>query len=50
MPKFLPDTPLSRQEMTAYFNSMRRADDSFGNVIKALKDTGVYDNTIIVFS
>lgn len=49
MPKFLPDTPLARQEMTAYYNSVRRADDSLGNVIKALKDTGVYDNTLIVF-
>jgi arylsulfatase A-like enzyme len=48
MPKFLPDTPLARQEMTAYYNSVRRADDSLGNVIKALKDTGVYDNTLIV--
>ena len=49
MPKFLPDTPLARKEVTAYYNSVRRADDSFGNVIKALKDTGVYDNTLIVF-
>jgi N-sulfoglucosamine sulfohydrolase len=49
MPKFLPDTPLSRQEVTAYYNSVRRADDSFGNVMKALKDTGVWDNTLIVF-
>ncbi len=49
MPRFLPDTPLSRTEVTAYYNSVRRADDSFGNVIKALEDTGVYDNTLIVF-
>jgi N-sulfoglucosamine sulfohydrolase len=49
MPGFLPDTPLSRREVTAYYNSVRRADDSFGNVMKALKDTGVYDHTLIVF-
>ena len=49
MPAFLPDTPLARTEMTAYYNSVRRADDSLGNVIKALKDSGVYDNTLIVF-
>jgi len=49
MPKFLPDTPLARKEVTAYYNSVRRADDSFGNVIRALKDEGVYDNTLIVF-
>lgn len=49
MPGFLPDTPLSRREVTAYYNSVRRADDSFGKVIEALKDTGVWDNTLIVF-
>ena len=49
MPKFLPDTPLARKEMTAYYNSVRRADDSLGNVIRALQEGGVYDNTLIVF-
>ncbi|MGB0413098.1 MAG: sulfatase family protein [Coraliomargarita sp.] len=49
MPKFLPDTPLAREEVTAYYNSVRRADDSFGQVMQALKDTGVWDNTLIVF-
>ncbi|MCF7848242.1 MAG: sulfatase [Kiritimatiellales bacterium] len=49
MPNFLPDTPLSRKEVTAYYNSVRRADDSFGNVMKALKDTGVWDNTLVIF-
>ncbi|VGO13057.1 Arylsulfatase [Pontiella desulfatans] len=49
MPAFLPDTPLSRQEVTAYYNSVRRADDSFGMIMKALKDTGVWDNTLVVF-
>ncbi|TWT84741.1 Arylsulfatase [Planctomycetes bacterium CA13] len=49
VPSFLPDTPLSRLEVTAYYNSVRRADDSFGNVIRALKDSGVYDNTFVVF-
>lgn len=49
MPGFLPDTPLSRQEVTAYYNSVRRADDSFGKVMQALKDTGEWDNTLVVF-
>jgi N-sulfoglucosamine sulfohydrolase len=49
MPGFLPDTPLARQEMTAYYNSVRRADDSFGQVMKAIKDAGEWDNTLIVF-
>jgi len=49
MPGFLADTPLTRREVTAYYNSVRRADDAFGNVIRALKDTGVFDRTLIVF-
>jgi N-sulfoglucosamine sulfohydrolase len=49
IPKFLPDTPLSRKEVAAYYSSVRRADDSFGKIVKALKDAGVYDNTIFVF-
>ena len=49
MPGFLPDTKLARQELAAYYSTVRRADDSFGNMIKALKETGVYDNTMIVF-
>jgi N-sulfoglucosamine sulfohydrolase len=49
MPGFLPDTPLSRKELTAYYNSVRRADDSFGSVMRALKDTGTWDNTLVVF-
>ena len=35
--------------MAAYYSTVRRADDSFGQVIKALKDTGVYDKTIFIF-
>ncbi|MFT5052838.1 MAG: N-sulfoglucosamine sulfohydrolase [Chlamydiales bacterium] len=49
MPKFLPDTQLARKEVTAYYNSVRRGDDSFGYVMQALKDTGVYENTLIIF-
>ena len=49
MPSYLPDTPLSRKEMAAYYSSVRRADDSFGKIIQALKDTGSYDNTVVLF-
>ena len=49
VPNFLPKTDLVKQEMAAYYSTVRRADDSFGQVIKALKDTGVYDKTIFMF-
>ena len=49
IPPFLPQTEKVRLEMAAYYSTVRRADDSIGNVIQALKDTGVYDKTIIFF-
>ncbi|MDD7985561.1 sulfatase-like hydrolase/transferase [Lentisphaera marina] len=49
IPAFLPQTDKVRLEMAAYYSTVRRADDSIGNVIQALKDSGVYDETIIVF-
>jgi N-sulfoglucosamine sulfohydrolase len=49
IPPFLPQTDIVRLEMAAYYSTVRRADDSIGNVIQALKDSGVYDQTIIVF-
>jgi len=49
VPGFLPDTPKVRQEVAAYYSTVRRADDSIGQVIKALHDTGVYENTVIIF-
>jgi len=49
VPGFLPDTPKVRQEVAAYYSTVRRADDSVGQVVKALRDTGVYDNTVIIF-
>ncbi len=49
VPGFLPDTPLVRQELAAYYSTVRRADDSVKQVITALKDEGVYDDTVIVF-
>lgn len=49
VPKFLPDTPKVRQELAAYYSSVRRADDSVGQVIRVLKELDVYDNTIIMF-
>ena len=49
IPGFLPQTEKVRLEMAAYYSTVRRADDSIGNVIQALKDSGVYDETIIIF-
>lgn len=49
VPGFLPDTPLVRRELAAYYSSVRRSDDSVGAVIRALKESGVYENSILIF-
>jgi len=49
VPGFLPDLPGVRQEISYYFNSVRRLDDTFGKVMEALKETGFEDNTLVLF-
>jgi N-sulfoglucosamine sulfohydrolase len=49
VPGFLPDLPRVRQEVSWYFNCVRRADDMVGQVLRALGETGEESNTIVVF-
>jgi N-sulfoglucosamine sulfohydrolase len=49
VPGFLPDLPGVRQELATYLNSTRRLDDTFGAVMKALDDSGLADNTLVLF-
>ncbi len=49
VPGFLPDDPAIRKELSLYYSSVRRADDSVGQILAALKASGEDENTIIVF-
>lgn len=49
VPGFLPDDPVVRKELSHYYSSVRRADDSVGEILKVLKESGEEENTIIVF-
>lgn len=49
VPGFLPDIPNVRKEITEYYNSVKRADDIVGEVLKALSESGLEENTIIFF-
>ena len=49
VPGYLPNTDQVKLELSHYYNSVRRFDDTFGAVIKALKKSGTYDNTLIIF-
>lgn len=50
VPPFLEDLGDVRKELTQYWNSTRRADIAVGRVIEALEDSGLRDNTIVVFT
>ncbi|WP_432800015.1 sulfatase family protein [Poriferisphaera sp. WC338] len=49
IPAFLPDLPDIRVEMSHYYNSVRRLDDTFGRVMDALKESGMAGNTLVLF-
>lgn len=48
-PAFLPDLPDVRHEVAQYYSSVHRADQTFGQVLKALADSGLEENTIVIF-
>jgi N-sulfoglucosamine sulfohydrolase len=49
VPGFLPDLPDIRTELAQYFTSVHRCDETVGQVLKALKDAGQEDNTLVMF-
>ena len=49
IPGFLPNLPVVRTEIKQYYDSVRRADDCVGAVLKALKDASQADNTVVMF-
>ncbi len=49
VPGFLPDLPGVRAELAHYLNSTRRLDDTFGKVMQALRESGLEDNTLVIF-
>jgi len=49
VPGFLPDTSDIRKELSHYYSSVRRADDCAGEVLRALKDAGKENDTIVMF-
>lgn len=49
VPGFLPELPDVRQEISEYFTSVHRCDKVAGAVLRALKDTGFEENTLVMF-
>ncbi len=49
VPGFLPDLDGVREELSHYFNSVKRLDDTFGAVMKALAESGFEQDTLVMF-
>lgn len=49
VPPYLPDTKECREELAQYYQSVARMDQGFGRLFRYLKETGNWDNTIIVY-
>jgi N-sulfoglucosamine sulfohydrolase len=49
IPGFLFDDPIVRKELAHYYSSVRRADDSVGAALAALKTAGETERTVVMF-
>ncbi|MCA8987470.1 MAG: sulfatase [Planctomycetaceae bacterium] len=49
VPGFLFEDPEVREELALYYSSVRRADDCVGKVLDALNESGLEEETIILF-
>jgi len=49
VPGFVPDLAGVREELSYYLNSVRRLDETFGKTMQALKESGLADNTLVMF-
>ncbi len=49
VPPWLPDIPEVREELALYYASVRKVDKTFGTLVDALKRTGTYEDTLIIY-
>lgn len=49
VPRWLPDRPEIRQELAEYYQAIARLDAGIGVLMQALRDTGHWEDTLIVF-
>jgi len=49
VPGFLPDLPDVRKEIAQYYCSVRRCDDTVGEVLRALRESAQAENTLVMF-
>ena len=49
IPGFLPDLPDIRTEVAEYFTAVHRCDETIGQILRALEESGQADNTLVMF-
>lgn len=49
VPSFLPDSPECRAELAQYYQAISRTDAGLARLVQILKETGQYENTLIIF-
>lgn len=49
VPGFLPDIPEVRTELAQYYTAVHRCDEAVGAMLRALKESGLESNTLVVF-
>ena len=49
VPPFLPDTQECRAELAQHYQSVSRVDQGVGKLLEVLKQTGKYENTVIIY-
>ena len=49
VPSFLPDTKECREELAQYYQSVSRLDQGIDRLIEILKQSGKYENTLIIY-
>ncbi len=49
VPGFLPELPEVRKELAQYYSSCHRCDETMGAVLKALEESGMAEDTLVIF-
>ncbi|WP_373516715.1 sulfatase [Pricia sp.] len=50
VPQYLADTPKMREDLVKYYGSVQLADACAGSIIEVLKEKGLLENTLIIFT
>ena len=49
VPPYYPDHPIYRKEIAHHYDTILKMDEILGDIIKRLKEDGLYENTVVFF-